>query len=563
MMAVLAALTMTAFAETSVARLAGSATSLADTAAAGAAQAGLAQSEYDMEQGNFCSALTDQNVTSAAPGVSNSADASYTVTVAYYAKFASPPSGPIACSGGALTGSPQEAVVTSTGSARVGQASATQTETDLVHLAEIQPTFAAFQASNASPVNLNDLWLSVPSGPGSGPAYQGELYTNGPLSGPTASTCEDFEGSIVATGPWTFGTSCSSGSGGPGPGPGPGPAPSPTTAPSQMTVSGSVSIAGQLTLNDANVGGNVTAQGSGSSGNLTISDSTVGGNALASGNIVMCTNPSDGTAACDSTTAGDSYVNGTATAGGSVYFGSAAQEATTAGTTGSCQATTGSAGDTITGCVTPNSTSSVSSPLSYPTLPALTTPAASGRWTEAGYTVVQATSCNGTGAGSVAADAAAATGQQVIEAPTGCALDVTSNVVLQPSATVAIFAPCGVTVGSGGSFTLPSPPPGESYTAQLGLIVPSSAASSSCSSSDGVTISTGTPFQQGGPATVSAFIYTPGTFTSTAKASMTGEVLAETLDPTAPLSIVSSPYSPPGLVFGYTVLVYQHYVSRY
>jgi hypothetical protein len=89
--------------------------------------------------------------------------------------------------------------------------------------------------------------------------------------------------------------------------------------------------------------------------------------------------------------------------------------------------------------------------------------------------------------------------------------------------------------------------------------VPTPSTSYTCSSGDyNITDSNGPAI----PNNISAFIFTPCQFSTTAPVNMLGEVMTDTLASTAPLTIGFSYFAPPGLSFGFQVVPEQRVVTK-
>lgn len=494
------------------------------------ASAGLSAALFDLVGGDFQCQLSAQPVLGSG-GPPNAGTDSYTVSIAYYsttwAAGTTPPAGDaIACSGGVASSPPATALVVSTGTSSFGAISSNETVTEQVAVSPVPQYYAAFSASTAA-MNLTNLDVPQtasaggapsPSGPGPGqtppPPPEGVIYTAGAVT--NSGSCPTEAASIVAFGDSTL-TSC--------------------------TVTGSVQVGhGSLTLSQSTVDGNATIGG----GSVVMSHATVYGDVMASDDVSLCPGSGAEPSQCSTLTPeGPTTIAGSATAD----TGTVQIDGTSIATeTPPCSAYQ-LAGDQIDGCVTSTSGTGVSPPASL-SLPALGPPSQAA-WQADGYSgYVPTTNC-----ASVASDLAAETAPTVIYA--NCALNLTSLGTLTLNYDTAIYATGGITIGGGTNF---QPPKGSTPgSLQLSLIVPDPVGGASCSTNDyNITDSNSTAL----PTSIATFAYTPCTLSTSAAVTMAGEIVAGAISPAQPLSISYSPFTPPGMVFGYQALVESRTVTQ-
>lgn len=502
----------------------------------GSASTGLSAAVFDFVSGDFPCQLSSQPVLgSGAPA--DAGTNTYTANISYYsttwAAGSAPPSGSsIACTGGVAASAPATAVVVSTGTSSFGAISSNETITEQVAVTPAPQYYAAFSASTAA-LNLSDLDVPQtaaaagappPPGPGPGPGGgsgtqtappEGHIYTAGAVgdSGP----CNTEAASIIAFGNSTL---------------------------NNCNITGSVQVGGgTLTLdNNSTVAGNVTVGG----GSVVMSHATVDGDVTASTDVSLC--PGNGPEPSQCSALGP---QGAATIGGSATAdtGTVQIDGSPIGTETPPCSTYQLAGDQIDGCITSTSGQSVTPPSSV-SLPTLGPPSQSA-WAADGYSgYVTTNNC-----ASVAHDLAAETAPTVIYA--SCALNLTSLGTITLNYDTAIYATGGFTIGAGTTF---QPPAGStSGSLQLSLIVPAPAGGASCSTNGyNITDSNGGAL----PTTIATFAYTPCTFSTSAAVTMAGEVVAGAITPAQPLSISYSPFTPPGLVFGYQALVVSRTITQ-
>jgi hypothetical protein len=518
----------------------------------GAANAGLAATLYDIETGNFVCSLSNS-----LPSTFNAGTDSYSATVNYYTSYsdAFPPAtgsgNPMTCSSGTLAGAtPAAAVLQSTGTARFGGVTQTETIKELVDITQVSQDYALFSANSGISFTSN-LEVLAQSGAGSS---TGVLYANGDVAGPTGGGSCTIGATIVALGTLSVANNC--------------------------TVSGSIYLGtdssgkGSLTLSQATVDGNVTV----SSGDVTMSNSTVDQNVVAggtspNGDIWLCPNPipPSPTTSCTGLSAGKSTIDGSAIASGTVTL-NATSESTTCPTVGVVQDP--SRNDTVDTCITAGSTSAVTAPnaISLPTVYYPESTASGGNagqnsaynaWTAAGYTVESTSTCTGKLAGSLWYDINNASSSTAIVA--NCAVDFTNTAPYSLSNSnlnhnVALFAPDGVTFGGGFKFNNPSP---AGTTAQLSIIVPTPSGAYSCSGG-GYNITwtggSGGDIPAGSNGVYTDF-FTPCTISVGDNVSTYGEAIAGSFSLSKQFYVTYQPFTIPALTFGYQTFVEERYIT--
>jgi|GEM_PF-6563795 len=541
------------------------------TQADATAAAGAAAALYDIESstGTFpCSLASTKLLPTSSGGLTNAGKSSYSVGIDYYSAYPPSSSNLISCTGGSVTPVPtslKAAVVKSTGKTVTGPVSSTETITEQVYISVVPNDYSVF-SGGAGTLDLSNL---VAEGSGTTPSGSGTVYANGDVSivsagGPGAACAtppapslsapnppaNSFVASIVAQGNLSI-TNC--------------------------FVNGSVFLGtdssnnGNLVLSQATVDGGATT----SSGSATISDSQVVGNLSAgggsTGSVVLCPNPlgAHPPTGCGTLKAGGSIVNGSVTAQGTVTVGTTSEPAGTP----PCS-TTNTGGDQVVGCITPASPYTVTSPGQL-SLPTFTTDSTGSDWFSAWAsagdsagngaastaTVINTSTCTGTGAGSVWSDVNGETGPTVVIA--NCGISWSSGNLNAPYNT-AIIASGGISLSGNFAFTQPNPGPGKQPTAaQISLVVPTPTSSYTCGSSLNTTIGS----NMAGPQTQNDtfFVYTPCTLTVSSAVSFAGELAANALSVTkkVQLSYPSSTtaFSPPGFNFGFQVVVESRYVT--
>lgn len=529
MLAILMTIALIAFTETGQSRT-GTSQASTSTAADAAANTGMSAELYNIETGNFCATMSSSVPTPPlVTGLSNAPRESFSVSEIYSTTYGTwSGSDVLSCTGSpsVLSGEPGGAIVTATGTAVIGGITTTETITDQVFISQIAQQFAALQSSSSASLNLANVIVQQV-------ASLGEIYTNGPLSNMSSGgpSCEGAN--IVASGSWSD---------------------------SGCAVAGSITLTGgSLSLNNTTLGGDVTVSGASTcSGSSPVgcvflmNNATVAGSVLAGANIYLCPGGTVGSPTGCTNSAGSATIDTSANANGSIWFGNSNH-------LGSCATPTKIGNDTIKeGCQPgfPNQVQPAPS-VSFPSFSDPTT--FNNSWTSAGWTGPLYVPCNDTGNTTLANDISDASAPTVIvitpsSTCTG-GYTLSSNVRLQNEANVAIWAPCGFTVANNGQFQIAA-----GSTAQLSLI--SAGQSPSCGGSPtmigNIATVNNNPFQNG----ITGFVAAANNFTTNGNVTMTGEVIANLINVSHPLTIKFAGFTPPGMDFGYQALVKQRYISQ-
>lgn len=504
-----------------------------------AAAAGVAAALYDLAAGNYTCAIASTNL----PVTPGAGASSYSATITYYDSYADPEPAPTStnsrtCSSGALpSGSTFGAAqISAIGTTRFGTLTITEQANELLQTFPQQQSYALFTGSALTMTNLK---LPTPTTGNTAPAV---VYANGNVvlgsgsSGtpPAVDNSACLNASVIAVGTLSFANG--------------------------KCVNGNIYSDGNTVLSASTVGGTASVVG----GNLVMSHSIIAGNALVEGSpgsILMCPNPVSGNASCSGLNSGQSIIGQTggtpsisnASATGTITLGAVSESTICPG-----PVIESTSKNEVTGCVYPSNANNVAPPSAIP-FPGESLPVQNGTtaqqssyaaWTAAGYTIETATTCTGTGSGSVIADMTAASTSTVIIA--NCALTLSTGTVTL-SHNVALFATSGMTVANG--FKVAGPSAG---SVQLSLVVPTPTGSYSCTGSYGLTISSGGDINSGH---LNTFAFTPCAFTISAAVPLTGTVVAGSVSLSNTFTLTYSALTLPGLGFGYQYIPTERYTN--